>query len=207
MEFLKHYIAVSESIPGWTRGEEAESLARFVYELGDNPVVVELGCFLGSGTVLMAGARKERGSGQVYCVDPFDCSGDAFSTPFYRDILRAYSPFTPRQIFLKNLKRCGLQSWASACPGTADSVGSTWNKPVDFLFMDGDQSRRGALAGYLAWLPHLKSGAILALHNSVSPMETEDHDGHRQLVREFVHTPDFEILAVAGSITFARRRN
>ena len=69
----------SQAIPGWTRDAEAVALAKLAYRLPRNAVIVEIGSFLGSGAVLLAGARKLRGSGRVHCVDPFNGSGDSYS--------------------------------------------------------------------------------------------------------------------------------
>src|SRR5438105_4844800 len=78
------YVWRSRRVPGWTRGREAVELATLCHELGGDPVVVEIGTFLGASAILLAGARKLRGSGTLHCVDPFDATGDALSAPFYR---------------------------------------------------------------------------------------------------------------------------
>ena len=89
MSNLEHYIRLSKSIPGWVRGDEARELALASFHLPAGAVIVEIGTFLGSGTVILAGARRLQGSGRVHCVDPFDCSGDAASVPHYIEILEA----------------------------------------------------------------------------------------------------------------------
>ena len=78
---LGTYIARSRRIPSWTRGTEAVALARASESLPNGAVIVEIGAFLGCSAVLLAGARKLRGSGKVPCIDPFDASGDAISVP------------------------------------------------------------------------------------------------------------------------------
>jgi hypothetical protein len=87
LPLLAPYLRASERIPGWFRGEEAEALACAGYSLPGAPVIVEIGSFLGSSTVLVAGSRKVKGSGKLYSVDPFDASGDSYSAPVYRHIL------------------------------------------------------------------------------------------------------------------------
>lgn len=83
---LGRYVWLSRQIPGWTRGAEAVALARASQSLAEGAVVVEIGSLLGSFAVLLADARKLRGSGKVHCIDPFDASGDAFSEPIYQAI-------------------------------------------------------------------------------------------------------------------------
>jgi hypothetical protein len=65
---LARYLRISEQIPGWIR-EEAAALALTIPSLSGPPVIVQIGTFFGSATILLAGARKLRGSGVVHCVD------------------------------------------------------------------------------------------------------------------------------------------
>src|SRR5215203_6472037 len=107
-EQLMHFVKLSESIPGWRSGEEAKSVARASFALGPDAVLVEIGVFLGRSTVLLAGARQLHGNGMVHCVDPFDCSGDAFSILYYRDILESIGGGGLREHFEANIARAGL---------------------------------------------------------------------------------------------------
>src|SRR4029453_10169501 len=70
MATLQEYIQMSSMIPGWTRNEDAEELARASFSLSRDAIIVEIGAFLGCCTVLLAGARCVAGSGKVHSVDP-----------------------------------------------------------------------------------------------------------------------------------------
>ncbi len=205
MERLPMYLRLSERIPGWTRGDEAAALAWRAFNAPADSIVVEIGSFLGSGSVLLAGARKLRGSGKVHCVDPFNGSGEDFSLPHYETIIRGYLPRTPREVFDDNIKRCGLGRWVEAHQGTALAVALNWSRPIDLLFMDGDQSPAGARAAYRAWSPWLKSGGLIALHNSNPREDGQGHDGHLLVVQEFVRPPVYEDIELIASTTFARK--
>lgn len=202
---LEAYIRRSAQIPGWTRGIESKTLADRAHALPDGARVVELGAFLGSGSVLLAGARKLQGSGIVHCIDPFDASGDDFSVPYYQAILGNGSGRSQRFQFEDNIHRAGLKDWIRVHQGTAEGIATLWSKPIDLLFVDGDQSPSGARCAYLAWAPWLKIGGILALHNS-RPTEQEDgHDGHWRVAQEFVGSPDYTDIRLIGTTTFATR--
>ena len=207
MEDLARIVALSELIPGWTRGEEARELARVSFSLADHPVIVEIGAFLGSGTVLLAGARRLRGTGEVHCVDPFDCSGDSFSVPYYQQIMAGQGGGGLRRHFEENMVRAGLADWVEAHQGRAGDVAITWRLPIDLLFMDGDHSRVGARQAYESWAPFLRRpGGILALHNSNGPREEgPDHDGHYRVVMEEVLSPAYDRVRLVGTTTFAYR--
>lgn len=205
MTTLEDYLMLSEKIPGWTRGEEASTLAEAAYALEEDAVIVEIGSFFGSGAVLLAGARKLRGSGKVHCVDPFDGSGDSFSVPYYQVILQEAGKSTLRQHFDRNLLEAGVSDWVEAHQGTAESVAATWAIPVDMLFFDGDQSPAGALAAYKAWSPWLKPGGTIALHNSEPREYEKDHDGHYLLAKSTIKRPLYVERRIVGSITYARK--
>jgi len=98
MDCLEKYIQLSESIPGWCRWLEAQELASISYHLPDGAIIVEIGAFLGSSTVLLAGPRQLRGSGHVHSIDPFDCSGDSASVPHYLSIVEALNAGDSRRL-------------------------------------------------------------------------------------------------------------
>ena len=201
---LGAYLWHSRRIPGWTRGAEAVALAEASRALSEAAVIVEIGSFLGSSAVLLAGARKLRGSGKVHCVDPFDASGDAFSAPFYRRIAGA-TGVSLRQQFENNIREVGLSQWVEIHPGRASDVAATWSGSIDLLFLDGDQSPAGARVAYHAWAPFLQPGGIIAVHNSGPGVYHESHGGHRRLVMATIRPPDYVAVRCVGATNFARR--
>jgi predicted O-methyltransferase YrrM len=205
LDRIAEYLDESIYIPGWCRGEEAKALALLSHSLPDGAVIVEIGSFLGSGTLLLAGPRKERGSGKVHCVDPFDCSGDAFSVPVYRELLAAVGGGPLRERFEENIARVGLAGWVEVHQGPAHEIAGVWTSPVDLLLLDGDHSRRGARSAYESWSPFLKPGAIIAVHNTEPRVYAPDHDGNRQLTLEEIRPPGFTEVRQVGSTTFARK--
>ena len=201
---LGPYLARAFSIPGWLGPEEGLALADACYALMSGAVVVEIGSFLGKSAVLLAGARKRRGSGRVHCVDPFDASGDAFSTPVYRS-LAAADARPLRQRFQANIARSGLTDWVEIHEGLAGRVAATWTVPIDMLFLDGDQSPEGARLAYDAWAPFLRVGGVIALHNSTERVYAPGHDGHRLLAAHIVRPPRYGDVRHVDTTTFARK--
>jgi predicted O-methyltransferase YrrM len=195
---------MSESIPGWTRGKEALELARISLSLAPGAVIIEIGAFFGSGTVLLAGPRKIKGSGSVHAVDPFDCSGDVYSVPVYRKIL-ANAGGSLRAYFDENIRRAGLIDWVEVHQGHVAKIAMHWTTPVDMLFLDGDQSRSGAREAYDSWSPFLKADGVIAIHNSSPDNFRPDHDGNRCLVEQEIYSPRYCDIFLVGSTTFARK--
>jgi MMP 1-O-methyltransferase len=202
---LDDVIQLSAAIRGWTRGEEARELAQISFLLPAGSNIVEIGCFLGASTILLAGPRRLRGSGVVHCVDPFDCSGDLFSIPYYRRILEESGGGPIRCLFERNIRNAGVDPWVQVHQGRAADVARNWAAPIDLLYLDGDQSRAGAREAYDAWAQFLKPGGVIALHNSRPENRVPDHDGHRCLVEEKIKAPDYDNVRLVRATTFATK--
>lgn len=196
---------ISELIPGWIEGADAEELMRVSFELDSEAVIVEIGSFFGRSTVLLAGPRCIRRSGIVHCVDPFDCSGDLFSVPHYKRILQAVGGGSLRDHFEANLRRSGLSDFIEVHQGRAEEIASTWNAPIDLLLLDGDQSPEGARLAYKSWAPFLKPGGIIVLRNTKPRAYEEGHDGHWRLVMQEIIPPKYTDIRLVRATTFARK--
>jgi predicted O-methyltransferase YrrM len=198
------YLAEGLSIPSWLGVQEGLALATFAYSLRPNAIIVEIGSFLGKSAILLAGARKLRGSGTLHCIDPFDASGDTFSTPVYRSIAAAEAR-SLRERFDANIARAGLAAWVEVHQGTAVTVAASWNTPIDMLFLDGDQSPDGARIAFQSWEPYLRADGIIALHNSTSRTYAPDHNGIHLLATGVLRKPQFSDISAVETTTFARK--
>lgn len=201
---LVTYIDLSEQIPGWKRGIEADEMALAARSVTGDAVIVEVGVFLGSATVLLAGARRLAGNGVVHCVDPFDGSGDEFSVPVYSKITAGFSSSLHDQ-FMQSIATAGLTDFVAVHEGTAETIGDVWNEPIDLLFLDGDQSPDGARSAFEIWEPWLKSGGTLVMGNSSARVYEPHHDGNFLITAERVVEPAYRKIRVIGTTTFAEK--
>ena len=199
MDFLQAALKV----PGWREGEEAAAVYGASYSRPDNAVIVEVGAFLGRSSILLAGARKLRGSGRVHCIDPFDCSGDTASVPVYEQILSDIGGDDLRSHFEQNLRAADVQEWVEIHQQHAAAAAAAWTLSVDLLLLDGDQSPEGARAAFDAFLPHLKSGGILIMGNSTPRNYAPTHDGNWLIASTRVVYPSFIDPRRVGTATIA----
>ncbi len=200
---LATYLRAARRTPGWTTSRELIALGRAAASLPDDAVIVEIGSFLGRSSIVMAGARKLKGSGEVHCVDPFDGSGDEFSVPVYRGIISGL-PGTLRERFHANALAAGVDSWLQVHQATAENASLVWSTPIDMLFLDGDQSPSGVYSAYSSWKSFIKIGGIVAVHNSAPRKYEPSHEGHRLLVLNTIKPPQYDRVALIDSTTFAR---
>jgi predicted O-methyltransferase YrrM len=198
----------SDEVTGWCRGAEAYELFQTAYSLvPHDAIIAEVGAFLGSGSILLAGTRAERGAGKLHCIDPFDCSGDAFSVPIYERLIKNAGPDrTMREIFENNIANAGIREWVVTHEGGAVEIARSFTQEIDLLFMDGDQSPAGARAAYDAWMPFLKIGGYIAVHNSGADREyAPGHDGHQRVVVEELMLPRFADVHLTQTTTFGKK--
>lgn len=201
---LAPYIQRSEQIPGWKRGAEAEEMARLARAIRGDALIVEIGVFLGSATVLLAGARQLSGTGMVHCVDPFDASGDEYSARVYAEIAAGIST-SLRQQFTNSILDAGLTDFVTVHEGTAETIAAVWDQPIDLLFIDGDQSPDGARSAFNLWEPWLKRGGTLVMGNSTPRTFEPQHDGQYRITVERVIEPAYRNIRSIGTTTFAER--
>jgi len=199
MDFLQAALKV----PGWREREEAAAVYGAGYSRPDHAIIVEVGAFLGRSSILLAGARKLRGSGKVHCIDPFDCSGDAASVPIYDQILSDMGGGDLRNHFEQNLRAAGVREWVEIHQQHAADAAAAWTLSVDLLLLDGDQSPEGARAAFDAFLPHLKSGGILIMGNSTPRNYLPTHDGNWLIASTTVVYPAFIDPRRVGTATIA----
>ncbi len=189
-------------VRGWTGRRESGALFEVVKSLPENPVIVEVGSFLGRSAITLGWACRGKGGGRVYCVDPFDASGDAFSKPVYETVMRGVAS-SQWECFHQNLRGAGIEQWVEAIRGTAATAASSWTTPIDLLFLDGDQSPAGMREAFESFAPFLKLGATLAVHNSAVRHYEAGHDGGRRLVEDVVREPAFSSIRTVDTTTIA----
>ncbi len=130
--------------------EERMKLFTLAVTLQEGFVACEIGSYVGSSTSFLAAAACLR-QGQVHAVDTW--KNDAMPGERAQDTWAQ---------FLANTEQ--LWTWITPHRGNAHDVKD--NVPaVDLLFLDGDHSYEGTLADLGDYIPKLKPGGIVAMHD------------------------------------------
>jgi predicted O-methyltransferase YrrM len=129
--------------------------------------VVELGCYEGKTAVAMASRCK----GLITTVDTF---------PRGRLGLR-YGEIITRA----HVRRMGAGN-VRVLRATTTEAARGWTTPVDLLFVDADHSYQAVSADYAAWLPKVRVGGHVALHDSRPVGDARDQLGSIRFYREVV---------------------
>ena len=140
--------------------------ADVVDHLPNGAVVVELGCFLGVSSIILARLLRYRKiTAVLYCVDNFKCETCGMSEEARAENLRRGGG-SFRSLFERNTAEAGVRDAIQIIEGdTAKAAGIFFNNTVDFVFVDADHSEQGCRRDIEAWLPRLKSGGVMAGHD------------------------------------------
>lgn len=115
-------------------------------------VFVEIGSYIGASSCFIAeGIKKSKKSATLYCVDTWQ--NDAMSE----------GKQDTYQKFLENTK--DYANIIVPLQGTSKKIAETFDKKIDFLFIDGDHSYEGVKTDVNAWFLKLNSGAIILFHD------------------------------------------
>ncbi|MFQ4140950.1 class I SAM-dependent methyltransferase [Chlorogloeopsis sp. ULAP02] len=158
--------------------------------------VLEIGCFTGISTIWMAaGLEQIESPATIHSVDLFD------------DIM----PWLPHRYgYLSNPLEYAQESVVTAQLShrikfhkmNSQEMGKKYheiiNKPIDFLFIDGDHTKRGCLTDLILFYPHVSIGGYILLHD-IYP-DNCDWDGPRFVIDKFLkNNSHFDLVEVKTS--------
>lgn len=132
---------------------EAEKLK--LYETANNlavnnPIIVEIGSYLGASTSFLATGVKAK-DGKVFAVDTWENQGmSEGARDTYEEFLQNTYP---------------LKQWIIPLRGRSTEIAQSFDKKIDLLFIDGDHSYEGVSADIKAWLPKLKDNGTVIFHD------------------------------------------
>jgi predicted O-methyltransferase YrrM len=150
--FAKHLFG----IPTHMTAQERLALFQTALALPPGFAIVEIGSYLGASTAFLGFAALHR-TGFVHAVDPWtnDAMGAEGERDTWGEFRRNTEPFAHYIV-----------------PHRGTSVAVRAREPellCDMLFVDGDHSLAAVQADLQAWLPALRPGGVLAMHDIDSP--------------------------------------
>ena len=147
--------------------EEVRCLKKLVQvNTTENPTIVNIGAYIGVSTLAML---EERPGATIYSVDIEPCLDE-----------------------MKNATRAGLDaSRIIRMLGRSQDIGKEWNKPIDFMWIDGDHNYEAVMEDILTWAPWVVDGGVVAVHDCFDD-EPPPHNpsGAGRAVRELMDSKD-----------------
>ena len=178
------------SIEGWLSVPEALELFRIArHEIpSEEVVVVEIGSFLGKSSVVLGKALKPKRNARLYCVDPFDASGDSHSEHLYREIAQEKKKSLFER-FEENVRRCGVRDQLEPVRSFSHDAVRQWTRKIDFLFIDGNHAFDAVKHDFETWGAFVKPGGYIAFHDVLfddSGNPQPPNDGPGRLIQDIL---------------------
>lgn len=130
---------------------EKQTLFRLARGLPDGAQIVEIGSFKG-GSACCFGAAIQGTNARLHCVDTF--RSDAMSDTERQDTY---------DMFMANTKPYADR--ITVHRGLSTAVVGDFDPPIDLLFVDGDHSWEGVTADLAHYVPLMRDGGILVMHD------------------------------------------
>lgn len=181
---IAHLIEKIEGFLGKHEGRYLYHLARQAAPLG---AIVEIGSFKGKSTVWLANGSLSVNGHPVYAIDPH-LGGEEYRGHGIDDR-------QTEKIMKQNLQRAGVEQKVIPVVKSSMAALEGWDRPVGFLWIDGDHSYDAVAQDFYRWSPHLVDGGIIALHDTYS------WEGVRRLVdNEILLLDDYRVLGQVDGI-------
>ncbi|MEL6149249.1 MAG: class I SAM-dependent methyltransferase [Chloroflexota bacterium] len=162
--FARHYVeqvtgsgypAAADNIAALLTRYEKQTLFRLAKRLPAGSNIVEIGSFKGGSTYCFGAATQQSGA-QIHCIDTFMTENVAGSegTDTYPIFEQNTAPFADRIHIIR---------------GFSQDVVDQITFAIDLLFIDGDHAYEGVSRDLRLYLPHLRPGGTLIMHDSAYP--------------------------------------
>lgn len=190
----------AQQIAGLMLFQEKIFLQSIAKNLPENAVIVEVGCFCGGSSAILANAAP---TASITSIDIFDTEDYWFYKQKSTNILNAPRTLENVREYIKEFNNVTIISGKSP-----DAVLTTWNTPVDLYFEDGDHSNPGLYINVAYWSQRVKPGGYMLFHDYRQDVE-EDGRLHWPDVTETVDRyrddPNWEFLGNVFSLALFRK--
>ena len=197
--------AAAEAARGFMPPDEGLALHDAALAVEVDGPFLEVGSYCGKSGVYLGAAAKGRGT-VLFAVDHHRGSeenqpGWEWHEPDLVDPEVGRIDTMPR--FRRTIFDAGLEPNVIAVVGDSPTVGRFWTTPLALLFIDGGHGREIAHADYDRWVPHVRPGGTLLIHD-VFP---DPADGGRPPYELYLRAlaDGFAPVGATGSLRHLRR--
>jgi len=188
----------AKNIPGFLTEHEA----RFIGLLAAYSAstvrghIVEIGSFKGRSTIILATVARHYGLPPVVAIDPHNFNSIELQ---HHRVSEDSSSFAE---FQSNLKAAGVSDVVEVHRAYSADLTANWNRPIGFLWIDGDHSYRGAKLDFDGFSPYLVDRGFVAFHDALH----EFAGPIRVFAEDVLRSDRFGASGFVGSIAWSQHR-
>lgn len=163
---LKTPQAPDALVRGFLPDHEGQQLYDWALMAGKIGPILEIGSYCGRSTLWLAQAARVHHT-VVYAVDHHRGSeehqpGESHHDPALTDETGQVDTFTE---FRRNIAHAGLEETVIPIVASSGQLAPHWQTGLGMVFIDGGHSLEAAVTDYRAWVAHIRTGGILAIHD------------------------------------------
>ena len=200
-------LEVAEAVKGFLPKNEAAALYDAAVAVEVDGPLLEVGSYCGKSSVYLGYAAQSIGR-VLYALDHHRGSeenqaGWEHHDPELIDKQKGVMDTLP--YFRDAIFAAGLEHVVIALVGHSGVIARNWTTPLSFLFIDGGHGEEPAKADFNGWVPKVKEGGTLAIHD-VFPNPTDGgRPPYEQIYLPAIESGNWNEVHVEGSLRILKR--
>jgi len=182
---------IVKNVDGWFSDKEGELVYNLAKNCTGKGVIVEIGSWKGKSTIWLGKGSKSGNEVPIYAIDPHTGSSEH---------QKENKKIWTFEEFKKNIKNANVDDIITPIVKTSKDAAQNFDKPVEFIFIDGEHEHNFVKLDFDLWFPKVIDGGIMAFH------DTTRFSGPKEVVRDLMFkSPFFKNVDFVNSITFGQK--
>ena len=200
-------IEVAEAVKGFLPKNEAAALYDAAVAVEVDGPLLEVGSYCGKSSVYLGYAAQSIGR-VLYALDHHRGSeenqaGWEHHDPELIDKQKGVMDTLP--YFRDAIFAAGLEHVVIALVGHSGVIARNWTTPLSFLFIDGGHGEEPAKADFNDWVPKVKEGGTLAIHDVFPNPKDGGRPPYEQIYLPAIESGNWNEVHVEGSLRILKR--
>ena len=200
-------LEVAEAVKGFLPKNEAAALYDAAVAVEVDGPLLEVGSYCGKSSVYLGYAAQSIGR-VLYALDHHRGSeenqaGWEHHDPELIDKQKGVMDTLP--YFRDAIFAAGLEHVVIALVGHSGVIARNWTTPLSFLFIDGGHGEEPAKADFNGWVPKVKEGGTLAIHDVFPNPKDGGRPPYEQIYLPAIESGNWDEIDVEGSLRILKR--
>ena len=200
-------LEVAEAVKGFLPKNEAAALYDAAIAVEVDGPLLEVGSYCGKSSVYLGYAAQSMGR-VLYALDHHRGSeenqaGWEHHDPELIDKQKGVMDTLP--YFRDAIFAAGLEHVVIALVGHSGVIARNWTTPLSFLFIDGGHGEEPAKADFNGWVPKVKEGGTLAIHDVFPNPKDGGRPPYEQIYLPAIESGNWNEVHVEGSLRILKR--
>ena len=200
-------VKVAEAVKGFLPKNEAAALYDAAVAVEVDGPLLEVGSYCGKSSVYLGYAAQSIGR-VLYALDHHRGSEENQAGWEYHDpelIDKQKGVMDTLPYFRDAIFAAGLEHVVIALVGHSGVIARNWTTPLSFLFIDGGHGEEPAKADFNGWVPKVKEGGILAIHDVFPNPKDGGRPPYEQIYLPAIESGNWNEVHVEGSLRILKR--